>query len=112
MPWVLARVGRGVRELARPEVADRPGNTWLGMVGPGVKKLGGESSTWTDHTDVRPTMLALLGLADNYQDDGRVVTQILAGRVLPGELRRHRHSVTKLGDVYKQRCVQAAMCTS
>jgi hypothetical protein len=59
-------------------------------------------ATWTDHTDVRPTMLALLGLADSYQDDGRVVTQILAGHALPGELARHRHTTTELGDVYKQ----------
>jgi hypothetical protein len=81
---------------------DEIGNTWLGMVGPGIKKLGVESSTWTDHTDVRPTMLALLGLADPYQDDGRVVTQIVSSRALPGGLRHHRHGVTKLGDVYKQ----------
>jgi hypothetical protein len=78
------------------------GNTWLGMVGPGVKRLGVDSSTWTDHTDVRPTMLALLGLADDYEDDGRVVTQVVGSRALPGELRQHRHTATQLGDSYKQ----------
>jgi arylsulfatase A-like enzyme len=78
------------------------GNTWLGIVGPGVKKGGVDSSTWTDHVDVRPTMLALLGLADNYEDDGRVVTQIVGSKALPGELRAHRSTVTRLGDVYKQ----------
>ena len=81
---------------------DEIGNTWLGMVGPGVKKLGVDSSTWTDHTDVRPTMLSLLGLADSYQDDGRVVTQIVGSKALPGELGGHRHTATQLGDAYKQ----------
>jgi hypothetical protein len=81
---------------------DEIGNTWLGMVGPGVKRLGVDSSTWTDHTDVRPTMLSLLGLADGYQDDGRVVTQIVGGKALPGALGEHRHTATQLGDAYKQ----------
>ena len=84
------------------DIQDEIGNTWLGMVGPGVKRLGVDDSTWTDHTDVRPTMLALLGLADNYEDDGRVVTQIVGSKALPGELRCHRSTVTRLGDVYKQ----------
>jgi hypothetical protein len=78
------------------------GNTWLGMVGPGVKKRGVDSSTWTDHVDVRPTMLALLGLADTYEDDGRVITQVVAGKALPGELQRQRGTATRLGDAYKQ----------
>jgi hypothetical protein len=78
------------------------GNTWLAMVGPGVKKLGVDSSTWTDHVDVRPTMLAVLGLADNYEDDGRVVTQIVQSKALPGDLRSHRSTATRLGDAYKQ----------
>jgi len=38
--------------------------TWLGVVGPGVRKLGQDNDTWLDHTDVRPTMLSLLGLQD------------------------------------------------
>ena len=40
-------------------------NTWLGMVGPGVEANGIDKDTWTDHTDARPTMLALLGLSDS-----------------------------------------------
>jgi len=34
--------------------------TWLGLAGPGVQHNGVDSSTWSDHTDIRPTMLALL----------------------------------------------------
>ena len=34
------------------------GQTWLGMAGPGVKNGGIDDSTWTDHTDIVPTMNA------------------------------------------------------
>ncbi len=96
---------------------------YLGIAGPGVRHLGldgdtagqGPSSagpdsgqitvpgsrtrgTWIDETDIRPTLLYLTGLRDDYQTDGRVVTEILArpGRALaaPG--------VTALGACYKQ----------
>ena len=56
----------------QPEIA----HTWLGFAGPGVQNLR-TASPWTDHTDVRPTMWALLGLADPYESDGRVVTEVL-----------------------------------
>jgi hypothetical protein len=80
------------REIAR---------TWLGMVGPGVRRAG-ESYAWTDHADVRPTMLVLLGLADGYESDGRVVTEAVEPRALPRTLRAHREAVEGLGTVYKQ----------
>jgi hypothetical protein len=96
---------------------------YLGLVGPGVKHLGldgssaadGPSSagansgqavaadsnnpgTWVDETDIRPTELYLAGLKDDYEHDGRVITQILAApnRALgaPG--------VAALGACYKQ----------
>src|SRR5437762_8897508 len=41
---------------------------------------------WTDHTDVRPTMLSLLGLTDDYGHDGRVVSQVLAPTAIPAAL--------------------------
>ena len=53
------------------------GNTWVGMVGPGIAKGGIDSKTWTDHTNVRPTILSLLGLKDDYTDDGHVLVQAL-----------------------------------
>ena len=46
------------------------GNTWVGMVGPGIQRNGVDSTTWTDHTNLRPTILALTGLKDDYVDDG------------------------------------------
>jgi hypothetical protein len=40
--------------------------------------------TWVEETDIRPTMLQLLGLSDDYQSDGHVITQALA--VVPAPL--------------------------
>jgi len=51
--------------------------TWLGMVGPGVKHLGATGDVWSDHTDVRPTMLSLLGLQDDYAHDGRALFEVM-----------------------------------
>src|SRR5262249_1687699 len=33
--------------------------TWLGVVGPGIRNLGVTDKVWSDHTDIRPTMLSL-----------------------------------------------------
>ena len=89
---------------------------YIGFVGPGVKHLGldgsgpadgpnsagpnsgqivavnsGTTGTWTDETDIRPTMMYLTGLKDDYEHDGRVITQILAdpNRALSGSGRGH-----------------------
>jgi hypothetical protein len=84
------------------DATDDIGRIWLGLVGPGVRNLGQTSRIWADHTDVRPTMLALLGLKDSYQQDGRVMSQALRGDAVPAGLRRHEGSLTVLGGVYKQ----------
>jgi len=70
------------------------GQTWLGLAGPGVKDGGIDDTTWTDHTDIVPTMMYLLGLSTDYQPDGRAITQVLTPSV--------DQSFTELGDVYKQ----------
>ena len=96
---------------------------YVGFVGPGVKHLGldgpaasqGTTSSgansgltvvaddhfpgpWVDETDIRPTIMYLTGLRDNYEHDGRVITQILShpdsALAAPG--------VTALGECYKQ----------
>jgi hypothetical protein len=96
---------------------------YVGFVGPGVKHLGldgptasqGPSSAgansgqievsdqhlpgpWVDETDIRPTLMYLTGLRDDYEHDGRVITQILASpnRALSDP------AVTALGECYKQ----------
>jgi hypothetical protein len=84
------------------DIQDEIASTWAGYVGPGIKNLGDDNSVWTDHTDHRPTMLTLLGLKDDYQTDGRAVTQIADENALPVSLRVHHPSVEKLADSYKQ----------
>ena len=73
---------------------DEIGNTWLGMVGPGVAHAGVDTKTWADHTDTRPTYLSILGLSDSYELDGRVITELTQGN---GD-----RTTEALGAVYKQ----------
>jgi len=82
----------------QPEIA----TIWLGLVGPGLKNSGQDDSTWSDHTDVRPTMLSLLGLQDTYVHDGRVLTETIEEHAQPVRLRGHTHTLPKLSSIYKQ----------
>ena len=75
---------------------------YIGLVGPGVANLGldgsaanagpnsagansgqvtvpgsGTTGTWTDETDIQPTLMYLTGLSDDYIPDGRVITEVL-----------------------------------
>jgi hypothetical protein len=58
----------------------------------------GTTGTWVDETDIRPTLIYLTGLKDDYEHDGRVITEIVShpNRALgaPG--------VASLGACYKQ----------
>ena len=80
------------------------GNTWLGFVGPGVQHQGTNRRLWSDHTDVRPTILSLLGLKDDYSHDGRVLFEILNKNREPDAVRDESDTnVTQdLAEVYKQ----------
>ena len=75
---------------------------YVGLVGPGVTNLGVDGrrpptartppgrtaasrcrpaenpGTWVDETDIRPTLMYLTGLTDDYIHDGRVISEILA----------------------------------
>jgi hypothetical protein len=82
----------------QPEIA----TNWLGLVGPGVEQRGIDARTWTDHTNVRPTILALAGLKDDYLNDGRVLIEALTERAVARSLRSHRETLLRLGAVYEQ----------
>jgi hypothetical protein len=96
---------------------------FLGLAGPGVRHLGVDGSAadagpnsagpnsgqvtvpgahtrgpWLDETDIRPTLMYLTGLRDDYEHDGRVITQVLSepNHALSGD------GVTGLGACYKQ----------
>jgi cell division protein ZapA (FtsZ GTPase activity inhibitor) len=81
------------------DIQDEIASTWIGVVGPGVKNAG-DYSGWTDHTDVRPTMLTLLGLHDDYTRDGRAVTQVLQSGAAPAALQTS--DALALGDMLKR----------
>ncbi len=76
--------------------------TWLGIVGPGIRAQGVNSSVWSDHTDIRPTMMELLGLKDDYSHDGRVLFEVMKDSALPEVIRQNRDAFTQLAQVYKQ----------
>ena len=84
----------------QPEIA----TTFIGMVGPGVRPVGVTQPTdfFTDHTDLHPTMMYLLGLTDDYQHDGRVILEMLDPNVISGSLHAHSHTLLELGQIYKQ----------
>jgi hypothetical protein len=91
------------------------GRDWLGIVGPGVRKSSsGEQSDassengagggieFSDQTDVRPTVLAMLGLHDDYSHDGRALLEALDPSALPESMQAHFDTLLNLGRVYKQ----------
>ena len=83
----------------QPEIA----TTWLGIVGPGVKNSSTDNTTWSDHSDTRPTMLALLGLErpvrPRRSGDDRAISTITRFR---GPFGSTQGTVAKLGAAYKQ----------
>ena len=82
------------------DVQKEIGQTWIGLVGPGVANLP-DQTVFTDHTDVRPTINALTGLPDTYEDDGRVITQALVPGAVPPALTADQATIEGLGAAYK-----------
>jgi hypothetical protein len=70
--------------------------TWLGMVGPGVRPLNVTKKVWSDHTDIRPTMMSLLSLQDDYAHDGRVLFEFTDSGS------RTSRGLVELARIYKQ----------
>jgi len=84
------------------DVAPEINTTWLGLVGPGVAHAGVDGGIWSDHTDIQPTMMALLGLRDDYTPDGVVLGAVLAPAALPAGMRPNYARLSKLEQVYTQ----------
>jgi hypothetical protein len=84
------------------DIQEEIGNTWLGLVGPGVDNDGVDSTTWTDHTNVRPTILTLVGLHDDYVLDGRPLIEALDKKAIPESLFTHQKSTLQLAQTYEQ----------
>jgi hypothetical protein len=81
----------------QPEIV----TTWLGLVGPGIDNIGVDSTTWSDHTDIRPTLMVLLGLKDDYGHDGRALTEDFSGWARPAATKKSG-GYTKVAQTYKQ----------
>jgi len=84
------------------DVGNDINTTWVAFAGPGVRERGVDRQTWADETDVRPTLLALAGLRDDHQLDGRVLVEDMTGGAAPPALRAHDETVRELASVYKQ----------
>jgi hypothetical protein len=82
----------------QPEIA----TTWQGWVGPGIRNLGQTGDVWTDHTDARPTLMSLLGLRDDYDWDGRAISELAEGSALPAPIAADPADFTALSAAYKQ----------
>jgi hypothetical protein len=84
----------------QPEIA----RTYIAMVGPGVRNLGitEPADFFTDHVDLRPTIMLLTGLKDDYQHDGRAILEMVDPNILPSSLHAHTETLLRLGQVYKQ----------
>jgi hypothetical protein len=76
-------------------------HTWLGMVGPGVRNAGRYGEIFTDHTDIRPTLMSLARLKDDYSHDGRVLFEVLRGDALPDALRDQQPLLSRLAAALK-----------
>jgi hypothetical protein len=75
--WVgMAGKGVAVRGVDGPDPAD--GNQPSDPESTHTVPQASQAGTWVEETDIRPTMLYLLGLKDDYQSDGHVIAQALA----------------------------------
>jgi hypothetical protein len=83
-------------------VAPQINTTWLGLVGPGVVQTGVNRAIWSDHTDIQPTMMALLGLKDDYTPDGVVLGDVIQSSALPSAMLSNYPTLNKLSQVYTQ----------
>ena len=63
-----------------------------GWSGPGSRTTASTRTTWTDHTNLRPTIMYLTGLKDDYTEDGHVLVQALDPKALNAGPERPRRS--------------------
>jgi hypothetical protein len=64
--------------------------------------VGVNNAIWSDHTDIQPTMMALLGLRDDYVPDGVVLGDVIEPTALPPAMLSNYPTLRKLGQVYTQ----------
>jgi hypothetical protein len=67
-----------------------------------VAATGVNNAIWSDHTGIQPTMMALLGLRDDYTPDGVVIGDVISSAALPQAMLSNYPTLNKLGQVYTQ----------
>ncbi|WP_342723445.1 hypothetical protein AAFG07_30445 [Bradyrhizobium sp. B097] len=85
----------------RGDIAQILGGSWFGMAGPGIAHRGETPDILSHHADLRPTLLALLGLTDRYIHDGVVLVDALEANALPAELANDRETYMDLARAAK-----------
>jgi hypothetical protein len=76
-------------------------HNWAALVGPGVKPDKDGTNVFTDHTDLRPTLLSLLGLEDDYDHDGRAIFEIMKHDAIPYQIRGHLDTAERMAHLLK-----------
>ena len=72
----VAFAGPGVKHLGLDGTAAADGPNSAGPNSGQVTVAGsGTTGTWVDETDIRPTLIYLTGLKDDYEHDGRVISR-------------------------------------
>ncbi|ERF83106.1 hypothetical protein JQ559_24545 [Bradyrhizobium viridifuturi] len=85
----------------RGDIAQILGGSWFGMAGPGIAHRGETPDILSHHADLRPTLLAVLGLTDRYTHDGVVLGDALEPSALPAELADDRETYVYLARAAK-----------
>ena len=67
-----------------------------------MRERGRTGEIFSDHSDIRPTIMTFARLTDDYVHDGRVLFEILTEGALPDSLRDHRVTLARLAATYKQ----------
>ena len=81
--WSVAGRSRGRRPRRRRPGSRRPATSPSDPNSTRTVPQASTVGTWVEETDLRPTLLHLVGLKDDYQTDGRVISQALS-RPVPG----------------------------
>ena len=76
--------------------------TFLALVGPGVNVKGVDKDLWSDQADARPTLLALVGLTDDYPTQGRGLAELFHPWACPKGIQDASDPFLQLAQAYKQ----------
>jgi hypothetical protein len=71
-----------------------------------VDSIGIGNNTWSDHTDMRPTILGLAGLNHDHVHDGRAISEIPQGYAVPRLWRKARACLSRANVQAAERAIR------